>query len=128
MQLQYIFFREIVPGMANTQHKAVQSMTKHDKPVAVRVSAAWLAALDDWRMMQPVPPSRTAVIIAAVERLISDQGKPQEAGTAKAVPQASESAKPVRKPQEAAGKRTCPKCGELVPRIGLHACKPAAQL
>jgi hypothetical protein len=38
-----------------------------DRPISLRVSAEWLEALDRWREQQPVKPSRTAVIVAAVE-------------------------------------------------------------
>jgi hypothetical protein len=35
------------------------------------VTPEWLAALDDWREKQTVKPSRTAVILAAVEHFIA---------------------------------------------------------
>jgi hypothetical protein len=35
------------------------------------VTPDWLAALDDWREKQMVKPSRTAVILAAVEQFIA---------------------------------------------------------
>jgi hypothetical protein len=42
-----------------------------DSPISFRVSSDWLEALDKWREEQPVRPSRTAVIVAAVEFFIA---------------------------------------------------------
>jgi hypothetical protein len=44
-----------------------------ETPVSLRVSAEWLEALDRWRESQPVKPSRTAVILAAVRQFIASQ-------------------------------------------------------
>jgi hypothetical protein len=53
--------------------KTLPSRLRTDSPLSLRVTAEWLEALDDWRAKQPVKPSRTAVIIAAVELFISSQ-------------------------------------------------------
>jgi hypothetical protein len=42
-----------------------------ESPISFRVSAEWLEALDRWRENQPVKPSRTAVIVTAVEQFIA---------------------------------------------------------
>jgi hypothetical protein len=42
-----------------------------DLPISFRASAEWLEALDEWRAKQRVKPSRTAVIIAAVDAFIA---------------------------------------------------------
>jgi hypothetical protein len=51
----------------------LRSRLRTDSPLSFRVTAEWLEALDDWREKQPVKPSRTAVIVAAVELFISSQ-------------------------------------------------------
>jgi hypothetical protein len=50
----------------------------NDSQISLRVSAEWLAALDSWREQQPVSPSRTAVIVAAVERFLASQTNRQK--------------------------------------------------
>ena len=49
-----------------------------DSPISLRVSPEWLEALDRWREQQPVRPSRTAVIVAAVELFIASRGNREE--------------------------------------------------
>jgi hypothetical protein len=46
-------------------HLRVKSM------LSLRASAKWLRALDNWREKQPVKPSRSAVIVTAVELFIA---------------------------------------------------------
>jgi hypothetical protein len=46
-----------------------------DRPISLRVTAEWLEALDSWREKQPVKPSRSAVILRAVERFLASQQK-----------------------------------------------------
>jgi hypothetical protein len=48
-----------------------------DLPISFRASPEWLEALDEWRAQQRVKPSRTAVIIAAVDAFIASM---QESG------------------------------------------------
>jgi hypothetical protein len=43
--------------------------------LSLRASAKWLQALDNWREKQPVKPSRSAVIVAAVELFIARSKK-----------------------------------------------------
>jgi hypothetical protein len=44
-----------------------------DRPISLRVRAEWLEALDRWRERQPVKPSRSAVIVAAVKLFVTSQ-------------------------------------------------------
>ena len=44
-----------------------------ESPISLRVSVEWLEALDRWREDQPVKPSRSAVIVTAVEQFIASQ-------------------------------------------------------
>jgi hypothetical protein len=53
--------------------KTLRSRSRTDSPLSLRVTAEWLEALDGWREKQLVKPSRTAVIIAAVELFLSTQ-------------------------------------------------------
>jgi hypothetical protein len=55
--------------------KKVSTCSRIESPISLRVSADWLAALDRWRDEQPVKPSRTAVIVTAVEQFIASQGQ-----------------------------------------------------
>jgi hypothetical protein len=58
--------------------KKVRTCFRIESPISLRVSAEWLEALDRWRDEQPVKPSRTAVIVTAVEQFIASQA--QKAG------------------------------------------------
>jgi hypothetical protein len=53
--------------------KKLKTCFRIESPISLRVSAEWLAALDRWRDEQPVKPSRTAVIVTAVEQFIASQ-------------------------------------------------------
>jgi hypothetical protein len=59
------------PEIQDSGGEPVRSRLRTDSPVSLRVTAEWLEALDDWRDKQRVKPSRTAVIVAAVELFIS---------------------------------------------------------
>jgi hypothetical protein len=52
---------------------SMKKQIRTDVPISFRVTSEWLEALDDWRAKQPVKPSRTAVIMTAVERFIAAQ-------------------------------------------------------
>jgi hypothetical protein len=58
--------------------KKSRTCFRMESPISLRVSAEWLEALDRWRDEQPVKPSRTAVIVTAVEQFIASQA--QKAG------------------------------------------------
>jgi hypothetical protein len=53
--------------------KRLRTSFRTESPISLRVSAEWLEALDKWREEQPVKPSRTAVIVTAVEQFIASQ-------------------------------------------------------
>ena len=53
--------------------KKLKTSLRIEAPISLRVSAEWLEALDKWREEQPVKPSRTAVIVTAVEQFIASQ-------------------------------------------------------
>ncbi|MGA7326166.1 MAG: hypothetical protein WBX25_17185 [Rhodomicrobium sp.] len=53
--------------------KKPKTTIRTDVPISFRVTPEWLEALDEWREEQPVKPSRTAVIMTAVERFIASQ-------------------------------------------------------
>jgi hypothetical protein len=55
--------------------KKVRTCFRIESPISLRVSREWLEALDRWRDEQPVKPSRTAVIVTAVEQFIASQGQ-----------------------------------------------------
>jgi hypothetical protein len=52
-----------------------------ESPISFRVSAKWLEALDNWRDEQAVKPSRTAVIMTAVELFIARDKRGSETRT-----------------------------------------------
>jgi hypothetical protein len=60
--------------------KKMKASFRIESPISLRVSAEWLEALDKWRDEQRVKPSRTAVIVTAVEQFITSQkaGDPSE--------------------------------------------------
>ncbi len=60
-------------------------MANERQQINVRVDDAWLEALDAWIAAQPVPPSRSQVVMTAVRRFIEDNPPP--------VPKAPRSAK-----------------------------------
>jgi hypothetical protein len=53
--------------------KKIKKCFRIESPISLRVSAEWLEALDKWREKQLVKPSRTAVIVTAVEQFIASQ-------------------------------------------------------
>jgi hypothetical protein len=53
---------------------------RSESPISFRVTPEWLEALDGWRKQQAVRPSRTAVIVAAVEQFIASQKKGNSVG------------------------------------------------
>jgi hypothetical protein len=65
---------------ADSEDKALRSRVRTDSPLSFRVTPEWLEALDEWRKKQPVKPSRTAVIVAAVELFISSQEEAKVTG------------------------------------------------
>lgn len=53
------------------------NMPRINKPVNMTVPPDLLAKLDEWIASQPVPPSRSAVIVAALRKFLEEQdGKP----------------------------------------------------
>jgi hypothetical protein len=53
--------------------KKLRTSSRIEAPISLRVSAEWLEALDKWREEQPVKPSRTAVIVTAVEQFLASR-------------------------------------------------------
>jgi hypothetical protein len=63
--------------------KKLRTCFRIESPISLRVSAEWLEALDRWRDQQPVKPSRTAVIVTAVEQFIASQTQKAGSGAEK---------------------------------------------
>ena len=50
-------------------------MARINKPVNTTIPPDLLKRLDEWISSQPVPPSRSAVIVAALRRFLDDEGE-----------------------------------------------------
>ena len=44
------------------------------RALTIRLPSGLIEALDQWRLSQPAPPSRTAAIIAAIREWLERQG------------------------------------------------------
>ncbi|MBT56196.1 MAG: hypothetical protein CMF72_22695 [Mameliella sp.] len=51
-------------------------MARTNKPVNTTIPPDLLASLDEWISTQPVPPTRSAVIVAALKDFLSRHGSP----------------------------------------------------
>jgi hypothetical protein len=60
--------------------KTMSTNAKMESVISFRVSEKWLEAIDRWREKQPVKPSRSAVMVKAVEMYIalSEASAPSE--------------------------------------------------
>ena len=101
----------------------MKQSTRTQTPISMRLETDWLAAFDAWRAEQPFPPSRVAAIRAGVDMLMRAHSKPVTTQEPSAAPKPRGKVSPVTDVALPPGKRQCADCGEIFPRIALHACK-----